>query len=335
MRQAQLGQRKSCGGELLKATVTLLIVAGCFPEGSRAQEPGQKTFSSPNAAATALVTAVRSGDEKAMLDVLGPRAKRLVSSGDAAEDADERAKFVQRYEQMHRFVNEPDGTTTLYIGAANWPTPIPLMHAGKTWYFDTEAARREILYRRIGRNELSAIRVCEQLVEAEKDYHSIRHDEYARRIFSTTGTHDGLYWNTAEGKAKSPIGPLVARAVATGDASEHSGVTPVPFRGYYYHILTSQSAQAPGGAHTYLVNGKMTGFAFVAYPAEYRSSGVMTFVVSEDGVVYQKDLGKKTGEIAKAMNAYEPDSSWQKAEAEPEAAGTSGSAQAESSTARP
>jgi hypothetical protein len=335
MWQAQLGRRKSCLGDLLKATVTLLIVAGCFPEGSRAQEPGQKTFSSPDAAATALVTAVRSGDEKAMLDVLGPRAKRLVSSGDAAEDADERANFVQRYDQMHRFVNEPDATTTLYIGAANWPTPIPLMHAGNTWYFDTEAGRREILYRRVGRNELSAIRVCEQLVEAEKEYHSIRHDEYAHRIFSTTGTHDGLYWNAAEGEAKSPIGPLVARAVTMGDASEHSSVTAVPFRGYYYHILTSLGAQAPGGARAYLVNGKMTGFAFVAYPAEYRSSGVMTFVVGEDGVVYQKDLGKKTGEIAKAMNAYEPDSSWQKAEAESEAAGTSGAAQAESPTARP
>src|ERR1019366_6555713 len=169
MRQAQLGQAKSCGGDLLKATVTLLIVAGWIPEGSRAQEPGQKTFSSPHAAATALVTAVRSDDEKAMLDILGARAKRLVSSGDAAEDADERATFVQRYEQMHRIVNEPNGTTTLYIGAANWPTPIPLIHTGNTWYFDTEAGSHEILYRRIGRNELSAIRVSEQLVEAEKD----------------------------------------------------------------------------------------------------------------------------------------------------------------------
>jgi hypothetical protein len=313
MWQVQLEEQKSCGNYLVKAIFTLLIVVGCFPEGSLAQERGQKTFSSPDAAATALVNAVRSGDEKAMLDVLGPHAKRLVSSGDPAEDAGERANFVQRYDQMHRFVKEPDGTTTLYIGAANWPTPIPLMLAGNAWYFDVEAARREILYRRVGRNELSAIRVCEQLVEAEKEYHSIRHDEYAHRIFSSKGTHDGLYWDAAEGEAKSPIGPLVARAVATGDASEHSDVTPVPFRGYYYHILTSQGAHAPGGAHAYLVDGKMNGYAFVAYPAEYRSSGVTTFVVGEDGVVYQKDLGKKTYEIARAMNTYEPDSSWQKA----------------------
>ena len=326
MRRVHFGHRRcSRRGDLLEATVILLIVAGCFPGGSRAQEAGQRTYSSPEAAVTALVTAVRGGDEKAMLDVLGPHAKRLVSSGDPAEDADERANFVKRYEQMHRLVSEPDGTTTLYIGAENWPTSIPLMHAGEAWYFDTDAGKREILYRRIGRNELSAIRVCEQLVEAEKEYHSIRRDEYARRIFSTTGTHDGLYWNAAEGEPKSPIGPLVARAVATGNASEHSGIAAVPFRGYYYHILTGQGAQAPGGARTYLVNGKMTGFAFVAYPAEYRSSGVMTFVVGEDGVVYQKDLGKKTDEIAKAMGTYEPDSSWQKAETESEAAGTSGS----------
>jgi hypothetical protein len=324
MRQAHLGRGKSCGSDLLKATVTFLIVAGCFPEGSGAQEPRQKTFSSPDAAATALVTAVRSDDEKAMLDVLGPRAKRLISSGDPTEDAGERANFVQRYDQMHRFVNEPDGATTLYIGAANWPTPIPLMHSGNAWYFDTDAGGHEILYRRIGRNELSAIRVCEQLVDAEKDYHSMQHDGYARRIFSTAGTHDGLYWNAADGEAKSPIGPLVARAVATGNASERSSATPVPYRGYYYHILDRQGPHAPGGTRTYLVNGKMTGFAFVAYPAEFRSSGVMTFIVGENRVVYQKDLGKRTDEIAKAMREYEPDPSWQKAEGEPEATGTSG-----------
>lgn len=324
MQHAQCGQRKSAGCDLLKASLTLVLLLGCLPRGSHAQEPGQKTFAAPDAAATALVAALRSDDEKAMLDVLGPHARRLVSSGDPAEDAEERANFIQRYDQMHRFVNEPDGTTTLYIGAANWPTPIPLMHAGTSWYFDTDAARREILYRRVGRNELSAIRVCEQLVAAENEFHSTRHDEYARRIFSAAGTHDGLYWNAAEGEARSPIGPLVARAVATGDASERSGVAAIPFRGYYYHILNRQGAQAPGGARSYLVSGKMTGFAFVAYPAEYRSSGVMTFLVGEDGVVYQKDLGKKTDEIAKALEVYDPDSSWQKAEPESEATSSTG-----------
>jgi hypothetical protein len=191
---------------------------------------------------------------------------------------------------MHRLVNEPDGTTTLYVGAANWPLPIPLVHASHGWYFDTQAAEREILYRRIGRNELSAIRVCEQLVASEKEYRST-HDHYAHRIFSPAGSHDGLYWKAAIGEEKSPIGPLVAEAVAPGNEGQPGSRTPVPFRGYYYHVLTGQGAHAPGGPRSYLVGGKMTGFAFVAYPAEYRSSGVMTFVVGDDGVVYQKDLG--------------------------------------------
>jgi len=323
MRRGPANHGTSSRDDWVKTAVIVLSVAGCFCGSSRAQQPGQKTFASAADAASALVAAVRSDNEKAMLDILGPRAKRLVSSGDPAEDADSRATFVQRYEQMHRLVSEPDGTTTLYIGAANWPMPIPLVRAGDAWYFDTEAGRREILYRRIGRNELSAIRVCEELVAAEKEYHSMQHDEYARKIFSAPGTHDGLYWNAAEGEAKSPIGPLVARAVATGDASTHENAAPVPYRGYYYHMLTRQGPQAPGGAHSYLADGKMTGFAFVAYPAEYRSSGVMTFIVGEDGGVYQKDLGRKTGEIAKAMSVYEPDASWHKASEEPDTAAAS------------
>jgi Protein of unknown function (DUF2950) len=300
----------------LTAAVLALIVAACVRDGAHAQAPGQKIFASPEAAATALVTATRSADSKAMLEVLGSDAERLVSSGDPREDASGRAEFLQRYGQMHRLVSEPDGTTTLYVGAANWPLPIPLVHSDKGWYFDTDAARREILYRRIGRNELSAIRVGEQLAASEKEYRST-HDYYARRIFSPAGTHDGLYWNARAGETKSPIGPLVAAAVAPGNEGQPGSRTPVPFRGYYYHILTSQGAHAPGGAHAYLADGKMMGFAFIAYPAEYRSSGVMTFIVGEDGVVYQKDLGKPTEALAKAMTTYDPDSSWRKAEEEP------------------
>jgi hypothetical protein len=286
---------------------------------ARAQQPGQKTFESTSAATTALVAAMRSGKPQAMLLVLGSDAERLVSSGDPREDARSRAEFLRRYDQMHRLVSEPDGTTTLYIGAANWPLPIPLVHSGSGWYFDTDAARREILYRRIGRNELSAIRVCEQLVASEKEYRST-HDHYARRIFSPAGTHDGLYWSASAGEAKSPIGPLVAAAVAPGNEGQPGSRTPVPFRGYYYHLLTSQGSHAPGGARAYVIDAKMAGFAFVAYPAEYRSSGVMTFVVGEDGAVYQKDLGRRTEEMAKAMTTYDPDGTWRKAEEEPEAA---------------
>src|SRR5271157_6606985 len=216
-------------------------------------------------------------------------------------------------------VKEPDGTTFLYIGAKNWSTPIPLVNKGKLWYFDTEAGKKEILYRRIGRNELSAIRVCQELVAAEKDY-SAEYKEYAQKIFSDEGQHNGLYWKAADGEPQSPIGPLVASAVAQGYRKSVEGA-PTPYRGYYYLILTRQGRNAPGGAKSYIVNGKMTeGFAFVAYPAEYRSSGVMTFIVSEDGVVYQKDLGRKTEVLAKAMKEYDRNPRWQKAEEQQEKA---------------
>jgi len=268
-----------------------------------------------------LVTAAQNNDEKAMLEILGPAEKQIVSSGDETEDAESRANFVQKYQEMHRLVKEPDGTVVLYIGAANWPTPIPLVNKGNSWYFDTEAGKKEILYRRVGRNEMSAIRVCQELVAAEKEYRSERQIAYAQKIFSDEGQHNGLYWKVAEGEPQSPIGPLVAWAVAEANAKSR-GEPPTPYRGYYYHILTRQGKNGPGGAKSYVVNGKMTaGFAFVAYPAEYRSSGVMTFIVSEDGVVYQKDLGRKTEVLAKAMKEYNPDSTWQKAEEQQETAG--------------
>jgi len=289
----------------------------CHP--AAAQQPGQETFSSPQGAVTALLRAVEGNDEAAMLHILGSDARRIVSSGDPVEDASNRANFVQRYRQMHRLVREPDGTTGLYVGAENWPMPIPLVRTGRSWYFDTEAAKREILYRRIGRNELSAIRVCEELAVAEKEYHGLR-GVYAEKIYSDANRRNGLYWQAAPGESRSPIGPLVASAVSEGYATDRSGA-PTPYRGYYYHVLLRQGSSAPGGARPYLTGGKMTGgFAFVAYPAEYRSSGVMTFVVSAAGVVYQKDLGKKTAQIAAAMKSYDPDSSWQRADAEAPAA---------------
>ena len=179
-----------------------------------------------------------------MLDILGPDGKQIVSSGDETEDANSRANFVKRYQEMHRLVKEPDGTTVLYIGAHNWPAPIPLVHKGNSWYFDTEAGKKEILYRRIGRNELSAIRVCQELVAAQKEY-SAEHKEYARKIFSDEGQHNGLYWEAAEGEPQSPIGPLVASAVAQGYAKRRDGA-PTPYRGYYFHILTRQGKNAPG-----------------------------------------------------------------------------------------
>ncbi len=319
MRRAKLNFDKSHWANLSKLAVAAMLLTVCVPTRSMAQQPGQKTFSSAEEATSALVTAVQANDKKMMLDILGPDGKQIISSGDETEDANSRANFVKRYQEMHRLVKEPDGTTVLYIGAHNWPAPIPLVHKGNSWYFDTEAGKKEILYRRIGRNELSAIRVCQELVAAQKEY-SAEHKEYAQQIFSDEGQHNGLYWEAAEGERQSPIGPLVASAVAQGYAKRRDG-TPTPYRGYYFHILTRQGKNAPGGAKNYVVNGKMTeGFAFVAYPAEYRSSGVMTFIVTEDGVVYQKDLGKKTDVLAKAMQEYDRNPSWQKAEEQQEEA---------------
>ena len=318
MRRTKLNFDKFQWANLSKLAAVAIFLTACFPAPFMAQQPGQKTFSSPEDASSALFTAAQNNDEKALLDIFGPDGKQIVSSGDETEDAESRANFVRRYEQMHRLVKEPDGTTVLYIGAENWPTPIPLVNQGNSWYFDTEAGKKEILYRRVGRNELSAISVCQELVAAQKEYYSTQHNEYAQEIFSDEGQHNGLYWKAAEGEPQSPIGPLVASAFAKGYAKTQGGA-PTPYRGYYYRILTRQGKNGPGGAKSYLVNGKMAnGFAFVAYPAEYRSSGVMTFIVNEDGVVYQKDLGKKTDVLTKTMKEYNPNSSWQKAEEEQE-----------------
>src|SRR5271156_2935503 len=190
--------------------VIAMLLAVCFATPSMAQQADQKTFSSPEEAGKALVAAMQSNDEKAMLDILGRDGKQIVSSGDDAEDAQSRANFVEKYQEVHRLVKEPDGSTVLYIGAKNWPTPIPLLSKGNGWYFDTEAGKQEILYRRVGRNEMSAIKVCEELAAAQKEY-SAQHSEYAQKIYSDEGQHNGLYWK-ASGEPQSPIGPLVAAA---------------------------------------------------------------------------------------------------------------------------
>jgi hypothetical protein len=299
----------------LEITSILVLLAGFFPALSSAQQTGQKTFSSADEACKALVAAAQSNDEKAMIEILGPDAKEIVSSGDETEDVQNRAEFVKRYEEMHRLVKEPDGTTTLYAGAENWPMPIPLVNKGKAWYFDTAAGKKEILYRRVGRNEISTIRVCQELVAAEKEYYQTHDHEYAQKFLSDEGKQDGLYWKVAAGQPQSPIGPLVASAVAEGYSPTHDGSPSTPYRGYFYRVLDRQGANAKGGAKNYVVDGKMSaGFAFLAYPAEYRSSGVMTFIVDENGVVYRKDLGSNTATLAKAIKSYNPDPSWTKDE---------------------
>lgn len=314
MRRANLMYRKLDWASLPKLAAAAVLLTGCFPARSMAQQAGQKTFPSPDAATSSLVAAMENNDEKAILEILGPEGRQIVYSGDDVEDAQNRANFVKRYQQMHRLVKEPDGTVVLYIGAENWPAPIPMVHKGNSWYLDTDKGKTEILYRRIGRNEISTIMVCRELAAAQKEYYSVQHNEYAKQIFSDEGQRNGLFWKAADGAPQSPIGPLIASAVAEGYAKGKNG-PPTPYRGYLFHILTRQGKDAPGGAKSYIVNGKMTeGFAFIAYPAEYRSSGVMTFIVGPDGVVYEKDLGKSTRALGVSLKEFNPNSSWHKAE---------------------
>lgn len=313
MQQTKIEVNDGRRGSLIPFAVLVVILSGGVPGRAMAQQKGQQTFSSAEEASRALVAAAQANDEKAMLAVLGPDGKEIVSSGDEVQDRESHMNFARRFEEMHRLVKEPDGTTTLYIGTLNWPTPIPLVNKGNVWYFDSKMGKKEVLYRRVGRNEISTIRVCQELVAAQKEYYAEQH-EYAQQIFSDEGQKNGLYWKAGDGQQQSPIGPLVAMAVTEGYRPENGGASR-PYRGYLYHTLTSQGKPASGGAKSYLVNGKMSeGFAFVAYPAEYRSSGVMTFIVGSDGVVYQKDLGKKTLVKGITMKKYDPDSTWEKAE---------------------
>jgi hypothetical protein len=315
MRRTKFDSRSFRGSGLIEFAAAVVILLGFMASRTVAQEKGQKTFASAEDASQALVKAIESSDDKAILDVLGKDAQPIISSGDEVQDKEHRENFVKNYREMHRLFKEPDGTTTLYIGTQNWPAPIPLVNKGSIWYFDTDAAKKEILFRRVGLNEMSSIRVCQGLVDAEKEYYS-SHREYAQRIFSDPGQQNGLYWKAADGEPQSPIGPLVAAAVTEGYAHDRNGAS-TPYRGYFFHVLTVQGKNAPGGAKNYVVNGKMTeGFAFVAYPAEYRSSGVMTFIVGSDGLVYQKDLGTKTAKEAISMKSFNLDSTWQKAEIE-------------------
>jgi len=278
-----------------------------------AQEPGQRTFSSPDEAAYAFFAASQSGNDQLMMKILGPAGADIISSGDPEEDMEARASFVVKFQEMHRIEREPNGTATLVVGAENWPLPIPLVKKDGAWYFDTPTGKDEILFRRSGKNELAAIDACEDLVEAEKQYFAHAPDEsskqFARRLVSEKGRSNGLYSEDSD----NLIDPLIVYAYRKGPTNQ--AAQQVPFNGYFFRILTSQGRHAPGGAKNYIVYGKMTGgFAFVAYPAEYRSSGVMTFIVDESGTIYEKDLGPNTTKIAEAMNSFDPDSTWNKVE---------------------
>ena len=298
--------KKSYWGAFSAFAISAVLFLVCIPANVRAQQKDQKTFASAEEASQAMITALEANDDAARLELLGKAGKDIISSGDPREDAENRANIIAKYKVLHRLVVEPDGSTTIYIGAENWPVPVPLVEKDGKWYFDTAAGKREVLFRRIGRNEISAIRVCEALVAAQKEYFAAEGNVYAAKIKSDEGQQDGLHWVSAEVDHRSPIGPRVANASIDGGQ---------PFRGYYFRTLTAQGKDVQGGAMDYVSDGKMTkGFAFVAYPAVYRDSGVVTFVVDRDGVVYEKDLGKKTDALAKAMTEYDPDATWRKSD---------------------
>ena len=284
-------------------------------DAARAQQTGQKTFPSAEEACAEFIRALQEQDHPALVQILGPGAKVIISGGDEAEDTASRKRFVEKYREMHRLVREPDGRTILYIGAENWPVPILFARRAKRWYIDPVASRREIAARRIGRNELETIEVCRELVKAQNEYYADSHNgevkQFAARFLSDEGTRNGLYWKSADGKQEGPVGHLLTLASFESAVTQTTG--PRPFHGYYFRILSRQGRRAPGGAKNYIVNGKMTGgFAFVAYPAEYRSSAVMTFIVSKDGIIHQKDLGPKTALRARTMTQYDPDATWKK-----------------------
>jgi hypothetical protein len=279
------------------------------------EKPLFKTFSSPDDASNQLIDAAKSGDQNAVLAIFGANSKDVLLSGDPVQDKTTLAAFVNAYGVMHRWRKMPDGTELLLVGADNFPFPIPLKQsAGGPWFFDTGAGKEEILSRRIGRNELAVIEVCGALADAQVQYFSQVHadgssKQYALKFISDAGKQNGLYWESQQGQPASPLGPLAAFATQEGYTAKQDAHQ--PFHGYYFHMLNRQGSGAPGGAKDYVVGGKMVGgFAFVAYPAEYGNSGVMTFMINQDGVLLQKDLGKNTADLASAMSEFNPDASW-------------------------
>jgi hypothetical protein len=301
---------------LLTCMVALPLVLLCVGAGAAAAAPGQKSFPSPEAASGALVKATREGNTQALLALFGPGSRTLVFSGDEVRDRQHREAFVKSYEEKNRLETGKDGKVTLHIGRDDWPFPIPVVKSGGRWRFDTRAGRDEILSRVIGENELGAIQVCLAIADAQRDYadqmgERTGQPEYAQKLESSDGARDGLYWEAAEGDALSPLGPLVARARAEGYGQ--SGGIPAPYHGYLYKILGAQGSHAAGGAYEYVVNGKMIGgFAVVAYPAAYGSSGVNSFIVNHEGIVYKKDFGRDTAKKAASITLYDPDRTWEK-----------------------
>jgi len=307
-------------GEKVWLTVPACIIAaamlslGAFSASPAAGTP-QKSFPSPEEAVSSLVAAVRADDMKEMHIILGPGSETLISSGDDVADRAGREKFLRAYDLLNRLERASADRVVLHIGKDDWPMPIPIVKKGTTWLFDIDKGKNEILNRRIGRNELHVIEVLDAYIDAQHEYASKDWGgggkvEFAQKFISSEGKHDGLYWEAKEGGEESPLGPLIAQASREG-YGEESDLS--PFHGYYFKILKGQGEHAEGGKYTYVVKGKMIlGFALVAYPAEYGNSGVMTFMVNQEGIIYQKNLGSDTKRKAEAINDFDPDDTWQR-----------------------
>jgi hypothetical protein len=278
------------------------------------QTASAQSFPTYQATVDSLLAAAAGNQVAQLKALLGPRAENLISSGDAAADENSRKTFLQQYNEKHGYIHQGPNKVVLTVGASAWPLPFPIVKGEGGWHFDSDEGAKELVYRRVGRNELDAIQVCKALYNAQKEYAATGHDGnppgiYAQRIVSTPGTHNGLYWQTTEGEPESPAGILIANATNEGDGVQHGNRE--PFHGYFYRVLRAQGPHAPGGAKDYVKDGKMTGgFAILAYPADYKASGVMTFVVNSRGVIRQKDLGDGTSDVVVSMNTYDPDQSW-------------------------
>jgi len=302
------------------AVIAGVVVLAGFHRSAFAADANQKTFRSPEEAVKALAEAVKGNETKELLAIFGPSGRELISSGDEVADKTGRERFIKAYEEMNKLVNEKDARVILHVGDGDWPFPVPIIKKGDYWIFDTMAGKGEILDRRIGRNELNAIQVCLAYVDAQREYAMKDRDtdklpEYAQKFVSDGGKKNGLYWEAKEGEPQSPLGPLMAKATKEGYTGKKSGGKRSPYHGYYYRILKAQGKTARGGEYDYIVKGKMIGgFALVAYPAEYGNSGIVTFIVNQDGVVYEKDLGKDTEKIATAMKKFDPEKTWKKVE---------------------
>ncbi len=295
------------------AIVTAIIVLSS-PPGWAAE---QTTFSSPQLAVSALASALKNMNDNELLNILGPASEELIFSGDKIADQNGKARFLKAYEEKNSLEQERNGGMTLLIGKKKYPFPIPLIRQGETWFFDTPSGKEELLNRRIGRNELHTIQVMQAYTNAQREYSSFVRDDgpptFAQKLASTEGKKDGLYWETEAGEGESPLGPLVAKAIKKGYTTGLNENSDTPFRGYFYKIIKSQGEHATGGAFDYVIDDKMIlGFALIAYPAKYGVSGIMTFIVNQEGLVYEKDFGEETGILAAAVTTFDPDSSWTK-----------------------